>query len=782
MTHVAQLLAAALGGSTAPHVAPTGLQAAIAEKNNIWFNCWRPANWPFAYGDRATQAFGKSSGVGPDLRELYARHGALLSSAEAKIAALLPTPPSAADTAQGELAALEVRDGFTIKLFADESLGVVKPTQIAWDEFGRLYVACSPTYPQPLPGVNPGDYILRLEDRDGDGVADHATRFAEGLTMVLGIEPCKGGVYVCDFDRLIRLEDTNGDGRADVRTVILSGFGIGDTHQLINSICRGPDGALWFSQGLHTNSRVETPWGVTVLEKAGLWRYNLSTQRLDAFFNGAAAGVNCFGVAFDDYGQVFHKSGDRPHGYYSTPGLGQFSQPEDYHSTGALFASKSKTTSLEIIGTPNLPAEFQGSAVIAGFLSSVVELHQIREDGAGFQSRQMEPLIKSSSGKFRPVDVSVGPDGAIYIADWYNKVIGHYQNSYADPDRDRKNGRIWRVSAVGAKPAAVVNLAAMKPEALLDQLRAPDRWTRYQAKRLLFEYEQPLVVAAADRWWSGLDVQDPNYARLLIDVAGVYQAHDVVNARLVSTMLTCHDARARAYGCRLVAGWSTRLPGSFSNLKAALLDPHPRVRLEAIVALSWFPEPNAVNALIPALRLPRDRFLEYALTQTMRSLQSFWQPLLASGKLPLEGDAGLEEMFSRVALGRRLVPPPGASIYKSLCLNCHQQDGRGLPGIYPSLTSQRVTGDKTRLIKIVLHGLAGPISMAGVTFASNGVVMPPQPLDDQQIADVLTYVRSAFGNKFGDAVSLTQVQKVRAENSGRTTPWTEAELLLEKPL
>ena len=124
--------------------------------------------------------------------------------------------------------------------------------------------------------------------------------------MVQGVEPGAGGVYVCDYDQLIHLRDTDGDGKADERRVVYSGFGIGDTHQLINSICHGPDGSLWFSQGLHAMSRVETPWGIARLDRAAVWRLRPGTLRLEGFFGGGLAGANCWGIAFDDFGQVGH--------------------------------------------------------------------------------------------------------------------------------------------------------------------------------------------------------------------------------------------------------------------------------------------------------------------------------------------------------------------------------------------------------------------------------------------------------------------------------------------
>jgi len=407
---VARLIAGQLGVSSSDADDLAALKEAIVEKNRLWFDCWRPANWSFVYGDRVTQMFGKPAENAPSLRESFESHKPLVAKLDARILAIakgepieenspvaVPAPAAASVLSPvQQMAAFTVADGYEINLFASEDQDVAKPTQFSWDERGRLYVACSPTYPHTLPGVKPSDYILILEDTDHDGKADKSTRFAEGLTMVQGVEPGDGGVYVCDFDQILHLKDTNGDGKADVKNVLYSGFGIGDTHQLVNSICHGPDGSLWFTQGLHAYSRVETAHGLAVLEKAGVWRYNKRTQKMDAFFNGGKAGHNCWGVAFDDYNQVFHKSGDRPAGYFSTPGLIAIKDPDEYHPIGMLFDTSPKTNSIDIVGTKALPYDIQGTALIGGYFGSVVELHRFEDAGSGFKTTQLPKLVKSS--------------------------------------------------------------------------------------------------------------------------------------------------------------------------------------------------------------------------------------------------------------------------------------------------------------------------------------------------------------------------------------------------
>lgn len=808
LQEIAGIIASELNGKPVTSTGLEALREAIIAKNRLWFDCWRPANWSFVYGDRVTQEFPKGANGQPALKQVFEELQPAVRRADAGIQRLAlgenvlaaqtgrrPVPDeSKALSPEEQLATFTVADGFAVNLFASERNGVVKPTQIAWDERGRLYVACSPTYPQSRASDSPGDFILALEDTDHDGVADKSWRFAEGLTMVQGLEATKDGLLVCDFDQIVRLCDTNGDGKADERSVLFSGFGIGDTHQLVNSISYGPDGSLWFTQGLHAFSRVETPWGIARLDRAGVWRLRPRELRLEGFFGGGMAGANCWGVAFDDYGQVFHKSGDRPQGYWTVPGivrgaspLGSGSatsadtsyanSPEQYHSVGALFDTSPKTTSIEIIGTRGLPDEIQGCAVIAGYFGAVIELHRFADAGSGFKTTQLPKLLKSSDTAFRPVDVSVGPDGAIYAADWYNPVIGHYQASYADPRRDKSHGRIWRISSRKNPLIRQPNLATMEAAELLEQLRSPERWTRAQAKRLLFEMPDAKALPVADRWVERLQTNSPDYERLLLEVTGIFEAHEAPRPALLGKLLSAKDARVRAYGARVAGNWGEQLTGSFNLLSKAARDENPRVRLEAAVAASYIPAANAIQIVTATLESPVDPFLNYAIRASARALQPRWAEPFRSGKLamatPKEAEylRGLLENVPRKTSG-------GEALYEMACLPCHQPEGKGLTGVYPALVeSERLRRDPAEVIKIVLHGLTGQNVVGGQTFGgANAIAMPSLGgLSDEQISEVLTYVRQQFGAGASE-VSAEKVQAVRAASAARSKPWTVEEL------
>jgi mono/diheme cytochrome c family protein len=492
-------------------------------------------------------------------------------------------------------------------------------------------------------------------------------------------------------------------------------------------------------------------------------RYDLKNQRLQPFFQYAKAGHNCWGVAFDDFFQPFHKSGDRVAGYYSLPGLGAIETPDEYAGTHSLFDSPLKSNSVEIVGTKAMPAELQGAGFIGVYYGNALDLHRFVDDGAGFKTERIVSPIISSSKAFRPVDVSVGPDGALYACDWFNAVIGHYQASYADPRRDRSHGRIWRLTAKGIPTVKQPDLVSMSEADLFAQLGSPERWTRYQARRLLFHRPTEKVVAAADAF-----IAKNRPEAQFLEALGVLQAHAAVRPALLDALQSSSDFRIRAYAARVAGEWSNQLPDVQARLAKAIADKHPRVRLEAVVALSHVGGQTSLRNALGAVEQPSDKFLDYALKQTVRHLAP------TAGKVAAELSVPQAAYLKKVISSGPAVVSPGQAIYEALCLNCHQAGGQGLSGVYPPLAkSEWVAGDPQVLIKLTIHGLAGPTKVLGKDYGL--VPMPPMGLDDQQLADVLTYVRSAFGNQ-APAVKIEDVKSVRESTKGRTAPWTAAEL------
>lgn len=644
MRSVGRTIARGLGVNTAADIET--VRAAIVEKNRLWFDTWRCMNWAFAYGDRTTQPFAKESEPHLSLvNELKSFEPRLvhadttvqaLASRRAAPASLPPNPPRADPPAlspQEQMARFTIRPGYEVNLFADETLGVVRPIQIRWDTRGRLWVACTPAYPQLQPAEHGNDYILVLEDTDGDGRADKTVRFAEGLTMPMGFEFAArefgGGIYVCESTQLVHLPDRDGDDKADGRRVILSGFGTGDSHQNANSLRWGPDGCLWFTQGYHIWSYVETPHGLSELNRSGVWRFNPRTLRLDSFLNESTAGLNCWGTAWDEFGQTFHGSGADTAIWHTTPALIPTLHPLGL-PTG-MARSKGKSMEPEILGSSHLPEELKGVLLKSTYYTSQVQLYTLKQEGSSFVSESLGDLL-AGGNEFRPVETRVGPDGALYVCDWLNPVIGHYQASYRDPRRDRSHGRIWRVTASGRALLEKPRLDRKDAVSLIQHLGSEERWERDMAKFALYQMDRamalPAAVAAVD---AEKTASGGKTMRLLYELSGVFSAHEESHAGLLKKMMASEDYRHRAWAAHLIGVWADRLKEPVEWLRKAVSDPHPMVRLEGVVSCAWMPASLAIDSLqaaTGALRLPMDAALQHALTQSIFALSPHWIPLL----------------------------------------------------------------------------------------------------------------------------------------------------------
>jgi len=530
-----------------------------------------------------------------------------------------------------ELASFEVADGFDVSLFASEKDGVVKPIQIRFDARGRLWVIGSTVYPQIEPGQVPNDKILILEDTDGDGRCDKTTVFADGLMIPTGLELGDGGAYVGHGTELLHLRDTDGDDKADERRVLLRGFGTGDNHQNINSFRWGPGGELWFSQGLHIHSNVETPWGIVRLDQAGIWRLWPRRLKLEGFYGSEHEPQNPWGFVFTDWGEPIVLAGNNSSPIYPVPGL-TVNHRDDAPPLIWKNGNGRKVSGGDIVGTAHFPDAWQGALILGGYINNAVWALKISDDGAGFVLEDLPPLIKSTSRSFRPVDAKFGPDGALYICDWYNPIIGHYQASFRHPDRDKTHGRIWRLTAKGRPLTKSPLLANASVENLLEQLKSPDRWTRQFAKRVLADRPTEQVAAALKDWTARPGLSD----HALVEALGVYQSHEVIAPELLARLCRAAQPGARAYAASVVGAWADRLAEPLALLRPLVADEQPRVRLQAVVACTYVPKSEAMEVAAIAADFPTDKFLTYALNQAVFALKPNWLAPFKAGNLNLE--------------------------------------------------------------------------------------------------------------------------------------------------
>ena len=651
---VARQIASQLGVALPGEKEIEPLRLAVMEKHRLWYDYWRPANWKLLFGDDSRRQFTRGGENWVPFREEWKFLHSKIALAEDRIWKIargdadpgpdgpgpekLHADPSA--DVEKELASFRVPDGFKVNLFASEKEGLTSPLNLRWDPAGRMYVTVTTTYPHVFPGRLPNDKVILLEDRDDDGRADRSTVFAEGLNIPTGLEWGEGGLYVGQNTELLFLEDTDRDGQADRRRVLLGGFGNGDSHQTINSFVWSPAGELFFGQGDGCESRVETPWGARNLFQAGFYRFRPRRLQLDPLLDDFMGPGNPWGVVFDRWGQVFCVDGAGGVTFLS-PGqlptthrlkLGRIGDPGGYCGVGLLDGR-------------HLPASMQGHFVVGDFKGNRVKRFSLKDDGSGFALNWEEAILQSSHRNFRPVDVKVGPDGAIYVVDWYNPITCHQDDSYRDPTRDKAHGRIWRISRSEPSTRPADLLRAPLGE-VLDALMSPESWTRYQAKRALTVRDPVRVGKAIDSWVRSLDPALPGYEHHLYEALGCCATLEIVQPALLRRLLAARTPQARAYASRIVGRWHDRLEDPLSLLASRIEDEHPRVRMEAVLAAAAIPTAESITMVARVTGKPMDGWTGYAFKQAVHHLAPHWRPAMESGRLSFRSSGQLAAVLN----------------------------------------------------------------------------------------------------------------------------------------
>ena len=593
-------------------------------------------------------------------------------------------------------------DGYEVNLFASETdfPSLKNPVQMTFDLEGRCWVATMPSYPQYLPPHRPDDRILVLEDTDHDGRADKQTVFADGLYLPTGFELGDGGVYVAQEPNLMHIQDVDGDLIGDQRKLLLHGFDSADSHHAIGAFVWGPGGGLYLHEGTFHVTQVETPYGPVRNAHGAVYRYEPTREKFETFVHYNFA--NPWGTVFDTWGQTFVADASGGRNYFGTafstkapqytgqPDFGPF-QHVYQETMKEWFPMRVRPTSgCEFVSSRHFPKEAQGNYLLNNVIGfQGVLQHTLQDEGSGFQGKEIEPIIYSRDRNFRPVDLEFGGDGALYVVDWFNPLIGHMQHSLRDPNRDTTHGRIWRITARGRKllsPPAVARDDLAGLVALLDE---PEDRVRYRARLRLREHDTRAVVDAMKGWVAGLDQGDPRLEHHLLETLWVLQHHDAVAhsdpyvrqvaAYLLQNRLKSDDPRVRAAATRVLCYWrhgineALRLLGPESDvsaidlLRTAVHDDHPRVRLEAVRACSFFEDPQAAEIALEVLMYPTDYYIDYTLRHTMRRQEPFWMPSLGAGQpFAVGNDAGLKYITSRVATPDLLGMARSKPVYQEL--------------------------------------------------------------------------------------------------------------------
>jgi len=674
---LAPILNDALFGNGGPTAIDQKLKAEIANKNFHWWHRYRAVNGFSIYGAR-----GLAGGDGTyNNRDVMERERAILDQMtairDARIWAVasgesisdeiddfdtLPfiNPktnvggPNDKERKRGKLGSLDYRtakeqqkmfklhDGFEIELVASEEEfpELANPVALNFDAKGRLWVATMQSYPHWKPKTKLDDKILIFEDHDGDGKSDECIVFADGLHQPTGFELGNGGAYVAEQPDILFLQDTDGDDKADMRVRKLFGFDSADSHHGIAAFEWGPGGNLYFQEGTFKFSQVESPYGLTRMHEAGIWNYHPKSERFGAFCSFAFS--NPWGHVFDRWGQNFIGDASPGNSYWAAPISGQIDYPHK-HPGGSQHGRVSKASGegdpeyrfptfykkrtrplggCAMISSRHFPPEMQGNFLVTNCIGDRGVLnHQVREEGSGFSGTEVDPIIMCDDGNFRPVDAQIAPDGSLYIVDWHNALIGHLQHNLREPNRDHSHGRIWRVKHKTRPLLEPANIAGQPIEKLLELLKIPEDRTRYRAKRELASRDTGAVISETEKWIASLDLSDEGYEHHLLEALWLHQTVNVVNPELLAKLLSASDHRARAAATRILSFWINEIPNSMALLSDGVNDEHPRVRLEAVRALSFASGDEAIELALGVLDHDMDDYLQYTLDETMRQLE-----------------------------------------------------------------------------------------------------------------------------------------------------------------
>jgi putative membrane-bound dehydrogenase-like protein len=771
---LASIISQSLLGKPAPSPAALrGLYAAALDKNWHWHNRYRATDGNDIWGTRAGLSFVNKQTNADVLKHELVMLDAMTANRDAVIWAAangrsmkpddsnVPAPVPVISNVGGKSKSsdkgkegaieylspeesrkqIQVPEGFELNVFASEEMfpGFANPVQMQVDAKGRLWAACWNTYPkwEPLDEMN--DALWILEDTNRDGVADKAKIFAY-VHNPLGFEFWGGGVIVTSGPDLLFLRDTNGDDKADERIILLQGLGTEDTHHAANNLIYGPDGGIYWQSGIFLVHNHESPWKPNLnIGNSGMYRFDPRTFIISPH---AGNSPNPHGTAFDYWGYCYANDGTGGRSYQVRPEKNGFKMHE------LLTKEFRPVAADEILSSEHFPDDMEQDFLICntiGFLG--VKQYDLDRDGNEDEvATEPEPkkgkkgkggrralgvvwgtpvkaLLESKDRNFRPTDAIVGEDGALYVSDWQNVIIGHMQHNIRDPARDHKHGRIFRLTAKGRPLQKPVAIHGQPIEALLENLKHPVNGVRHRTRVELSTRDSREVIAATQKWMASFDPNDEKEAHHLLEALWLHQQHGVKNEALLNKLLSSSVKHAVVAANTVKHFWHNVDPLGSSDFAA--------------------PAPEEFVKFDPPKHLGPAERKQYEL-----------------GSVVYQREAH--------------------------CGTCHLPTGQGNGVTYPSLVGTAwVNGNEERLVKLALHGMWGKLDVHGKTF-DPALGVPPMTafrdlLNDEEMAAVLTFVRNSWGNK-ASPVSPATVKAVRAATSNRSTVWDPAELLASHPL
>jgi putative heme-binding domain-containing protein len=506
--------------------------------------------------------------------------------------------------------------GFAIELVASEP-DIGKPINLNFDDRGRLWLTQSIEYPFPAPpGRKPRD-VIKILELAHDGRAERVTTFADGLNIPIGILPItiqkrgqspsfsEQGAIVYSIPNIYRVLDTDGDGRADKRELLYGSFGYKDTHGMASSFTWGFDGWIYACHGFSNTSVVKGADGVAVKMNSGnTYRFKADGSHVEQFTHGQ---VNPFGLCFDPLGNLYSADCETKPvtmllrgGYYQS-----FGKPND----GLGFAPEMcdhKHGSTAIAGmvyyaADQFPPEYRDTVFMGNVVTNRINHDRLERHGSSYKAILQPDFLISDDPWFRPVDIKIGRDGALYVADFYNRIIGHYEVPLTHPGRDKKRGRIWRIVYRGpdgknqaVSPRADWNKAGVGD--LISDLAHPNLTVRMKAANQLVERGGQEVTAAVQAI-----VKSPASAFQRMHGLWVLERLHVLDDATLQEAVKDRVPGVRVHAMRILAERPRLTPAQHSWVVAGLKDGDAFVQRAAADALGTHPAAENIDPLL-ALR------------------------------------------------------------------------------------------------------------------------------------------------------------------------------------
>ena len=535
---------------------------------------------------------------------------------------------------------------FTTSLWAADP-DLLKPICMAWDERGRLWIAETIDYPNEKQPADKGrDRIKICEDTDGDGRADRFTVFAEGLSIPTGMVFARGGLIVVENGRTVHLKDTNGDDKADERTVLFEGWGMGDTHATASNLRYGPDNWIWGVVGY--SGFDGTVGGKPVRFGMGVYRFKPDGSQLEFI---RSSNNNTWGLGFSEEGTVFGSTANNnaswympiANRYYESVTGWSASRMETIADRQDFYPVTTEVRQVDAHGrytagaghalytARNFPAEhWNRTAFVTEPTGHLIGFFRLEAQGGDFIARNQKSFLASTDEWCAPIMAEVGPDGALWVLDWYNYIIQHNPtphgfnngkgNAYETPLRDKRHGRIYRVAWNQARKINPLNLSRATTPVLVQTLRNDNQLWRLHAQRLLVERNDPSAIEPLLRLVrdSGVDPVGLNvgaqHALWTLQALNAFSRTDV--RRAVTAALRHRSPAVR----RATIATLPRDSAAIAALGEAhsVSDPDAQVRLAALLALADSPVSDASGSLAWSVLLEErngtDRWLPHAAT------------------------------------------------------------------------------------------------------------------------------------------------------------------------